>query len=134
MSHCHGWPCSQFWTFKGIFLNNFKDFLEALPLKNTLKCSQLISSSDNQKCQAGFRPLSYLCNKILFLSFEEKISQGGATFSLHFQRSARLRGKSQHKSQLCSHTTKTPPTRKSISSNSYQEAHMVNPNSKIQQP
>ena len=41
-------------------------------------------------------------------------------------------GKSQHKSQLCSHTKKTPPTRKSISSNSYQEAHMANPNSKIQ--
>ena len=31
-------------------------------LKYTLKCSQLISSSDNKKCQARFRPL---CNKIL---------------------------------------------------------------------
>ena len=31
-------------------------------LENTLICSQLISSSENQKCQASFRPL---CNKIL---------------------------------------------------------------------
>ena len=48
---------NQFWTFKCIFLNNFKDFLEAysllkickIVLEHTLKCSQLISSSDNKK-------------------------------------------------------------------------------------
>ena len=47
----------QFWTFQFIFLNNFKDFLEAyslskickIVLEHTLKCSQLISSSDNKK-------------------------------------------------------------------------------------
>ena len=48
---------NQFWTFYCIFLNNFKDFLEAYSLSKickivfeyTLKCSQLISSSDNKK-------------------------------------------------------------------------------------
>ena len=48
---------NQFWTFQCIFLNNFKDFLEAysllkickIVLEHTLKCSQLISSSDNKK-------------------------------------------------------------------------------------
>ena len=33
-------------------------------LKYTLKFSQLTSSSDNKKCQSGFRPL---CNKILLI-------------------------------------------------------------------
>ena len=42
--------------------------------------------------------------KEYFLSFEENISQGGATFSLHFQRSARLSGeKSAQKPTLQSH-------------------------------
>ena len=48
---------NQFWTFQCIFLNNFKDILEAyslskickIVLEYTLKCSQLISSSDNKK-------------------------------------------------------------------------------------
>jgi hypothetical protein len=47
----------QYLTFKGIFLNNFKDFLKTyslskickIVLEYTLKFSQLISSSDNKK-------------------------------------------------------------------------------------
>ena len=36
-------------TFKGIFLNNFKDFRKALSSKvGTLKCSQLVSSSNKK--------------------------------------------------------------------------------------
>ena len=48
---------NQVLTFQCIFLNNFKDFLEAsslskickIVLEYTLKCSHLISSSDNKK-------------------------------------------------------------------------------------
>ena len=48
---------NQFWTFQCIFLNNFKDLLEVhsllkiykIVLEYTLKCSQLISYSDNKK-------------------------------------------------------------------------------------
>ena len=62
-------------------MNNFKHFFKAyslskickIVLKYTLKCSELISSSDNKKIllttrnvRLGFRPL---CNKILLLYF-----------------------------------------------------------------
>ena len=40
---------NQFWKFQSIFFNNFKNFLKVLPLKNSLKYSQLILSSDNKK-------------------------------------------------------------------------------------
>ena len=56
------WLILDFMLPLGIFLNNvslLKNFKTVLI--NSLKCSQLISYSD-QKCQAGFRPL---CNNTL---------------------------------------------------------------------
>ena len=58
-----------------IFLNNFKDFLESHSLSKICKIvlqyalkfifRQQENLVDDQKCQAGFRPL---CNKILLLT------------------------------------------------------------------
>ena len=65
---------SQFWTFKCILLNNFKHFLEAYSLSNisTLKCSQLISSSDNKKI---FNKKILLSTRNVWLDIQAAIQQ-----------------------------------------------------------
>ena len=53
-------------------------------IENTLKCSHLISSSENlvynQKCQSGFRSL---CNKLLYLQGHAKINYLIENSTLH---------------------------------------------------
>ena len=63
-------------------MNNFKDFLEASSSQKSVKLflnltdfifRQQENLVDNQKCQAGFRPL---CNKILLILSRAAFSEG----------------------------------------------------------
>ena len=78
---------NQYWTFQDIFLNNFKYFLEAyslskickIVLEYTLKCSQLVSSSDNKKILLTTRNVwldsSHYATKYQFLGHDIAVQE-----------------------------------------------------------